>query len=234
MRAPEIEKWGLSIGQLLVCYLRVFAQRPDIHVRDHVVGLPTPSATLTKLAGKVPPFALSLAAEVGHLNFCWVFEDKKAGMENFSEGANGGRLNLEGFSREFRWNPRPEYMDATFKAQALWDDVVTEAATYLSYEPAEQPVDAKLVFDTRDGRIPLGTASEYLTEGAKRGFTWYWQRFDYWEALELTKRLYAASLPRTTPTSKVTAALVEKGLSPSEAQALVAWLGADAVILLAK
>jgi hypothetical protein len=61
-------------------------------------------------------------------------------------------------------------------------------------------------------RSPMGTAAEYLTEGARRGFTWYWQRPSYWEAKEFTKKLYDASLPRTTPRAKVNDALVRKQL----------------------
>ncbi len=83
-------------------------------------------------------------------------------------------------------------------------------------------------------RYPMGTVNEYLTNGAKLGFVWYWPRREYWEAREFTKRLFDASLPRSTSAPEVVAGLVDKGLSEREAEAMVAWLGEDAVILLEK
>lgn len=230
----EIAKWGLPIGQLLVRYLRLFAQRPDIHVRTNVVGAPASAGTLSKAEIKVPAFALALAATVDRLHFCWVFKDKIGEMEGVSEGYNGGRINLRGL-KDFRWYDRPrDWNWCSFKAQAMWDDLQAEGSTMISYDPGEQPTEAILVFDDANDveRFPMGTAAEYLTEGAKRGFTWYWQRATYWEANELTKKLYDASLPRKTPQAKVIEALVKKQLSPEEARAMVAWLGEHAVILL--
>jgi hypothetical protein len=236
VNGPEIEKWGMPIGPLLVRYLRLFAQRPDIHVRTNLIGAPATSSTLLKVETKVPPFALAVAEVIDRLHFCWVFKDKMAEMEGSSEGYNGGRINLRGL-KDFRWYDRPRDWDwCSFKAQSMWDDLQAEGSTMISYDPGEKPVEAILVFDDANDveRFPMGTATEYLTEGAKRGFTWYWQRATYWEANELTKKLYDASLPRTTPQAKVIDALVRKKLSPEEARAMVAWLGEHAVILLPK
>lgn len=231
---PEIKKWGMPVGQLLVRYLRLFAQRPDIHVRTNVIGAPASAGTLSKAETKVPAFAMAVAAIVDRLHFCWVFKDKMDEMEGVSEGYNGGRINLLGL-KDFRWHDRPTDWDwCSFKAQSMWDDLQAEGSTLLSYDPEEEPVEAILVFDDANDveRFPMGTAAEYLTEGAKRGFTWYWQRATYWEANEFTKKLYDASLPRRTPQAKVIDALVRKKLSPDEARAMVAWLGEHAVILL--
>ena len=118
----------------------------------------------------------------------------------------------------------------------MFDDLVAEGSTMLSYDPGEDPTEAILVFDDANDvqRYPMGTVSEYLTQGARLGFVWYWPRTTYWEARAFTKRLFDASLPRSTPAPEVVAALVAKGLSAAEAAGMVAWLGEDAVILLPK
>ena len=233
---PIVARFGFSIPHLLLAYLRVFAQRPDVFVVDHRLGAPTTSRTLLRLHGQVPPEVLALASHVGALEFTWVFDADKADREGFSKGYRGGRLCFPGFEN-FRWWKRPKEWDwVDFDSQTMFDDLVAEGSTMLSYDPGESPTEAMLVFDDANDvqRYPMGTVTEYLTRGAKLGFVWYWPRRTYWEARDFTSRLFDASLPRTTPAAEVTTALVGKGLSPAEAAGMVAWLGEDAVILLPK
>jgi hypothetical protein len=233
---PVIARLGLPIPHLLLAYLRVFAQRPDVFVVDHDLGAPTSSRTLLRMHGQVPPEVLALASHIGSLEFTWVFDDVKDQRHGSSPGYNGGRLCLRGLEN-FHWGKRPKDWDwVEFDSQAMFDDLVAEGTTMLSYDPGEAPTDAILVFDDANDvqRYPMGTVTEYLTRGAKLGFVWYWPRTTYWEARNFTKRLFDASMPRDTAEPKVVAALVAKGLSEAEAKGMVAWLGEDAVILLPK
>ena len=234
--ARQVARWGLTIGRLLGCWLRLFAERPDVFVRRHTVGAPTPSGVLARLAHQVPPDVLAFAAEVGPLDFVWVFADGVEDMDGSSEGYNGGRIHLVGFER-FRWWDRPADWDyETWQASAMFDDIVAEGNTQLSYDPGETGLDAILVFDDANDceRYPMGTVPEYLTEGARRGFVWYWPKKDYWEANGYVARLFDASWSRRTPAAEVVAGLCAAGLSEVEAAAVQRWLGPDAVILLPK
>jgi hypothetical protein len=233
---PAIARLGFPIPHLLLAYLRVLAQRPDVFVVDQHLGAPTSSRTLLRLHGAVPPEVLALASHIGSLEFTWVFDSDKDGREGFSKGYKGGRLCFPGFE-SFRFWKRPAEWDwVDFDSQAMFDDLVAEGSTMLSYDPGQDPTEASLVFDDSNDveRYPVGTVSQYLTRGAKLGFVWYWPRADYWEARDFTQRLFDASLPRTTPAAEVVAALVDKGLPQAEAAGMVAWLGEDAVILLPK
>jgi hypothetical protein len=233
---PTIARLGFTIPHLLLCYLRLFRQRPDVFVVDDHFAAPTSSRTLLRLHGQVPPEVLALGAVVDALEFTWVFDAEKDGRDGSSKGYNGGRLCLRGLER-FSWGKRPKSHDwVTYDSQAMFDDLVAEGLTMLAYDPGEAPTEAMLVFDDSNDveRYPMGTVSEYLTRGAKLGFVWYWPRTSYWEARDFTKRLFDASLPRNTPKPTVVAALVAKGLSEAEANGMVAWLGDDAVILLPK
>lgn len=233
---PQIARLGFPIPHLLLAYLRVLAQRPDVFVVDHRLGAPTSTRALLRLHGQLPPEVLALASHIGSLEFTWVFDADKDERDGFSKGYRGGRLCFPGFEN-FRWWKRPAEWDwVHFDSQAMFDDLVAEGSTMLSYDPGQPPTEASLVFDDANDveRYPVGPVSHYLTRGAKLGFVWYWPRADSWEARDFTQRLFDASLPRTTPAAEVVAALVAKGLSEAEAAGMVAWLGEDAVILLPK
>lgn len=69
----------------------------------------------------------------------------------------------------------------------------------------------------------------YLQAGARQAFqqTTQWQR-----NLGKEGPLHARSLPRSTPLPEVREALVKRGATPDMADDLIAWLGADVVLLL--
>ncbi len=227
---PHVDKYGFTLGQLLLRYLAIFAERADVAVTMNKPGAPADAALLRKYEGQVPPFLLALCGDVGSLHFCWVFEDLKGEKLKWSEGFNGGRINLKGL-KDFRWWDRPKEWDwVTFKAQSMFEDLQAEGSTMLSLEPGQKQVDAALVFDNSNDvkRHPMGTWESYVTTGARRGFTWYWQSGDN----EFTKRLFASSPPVTTPAADVIKGLVDRGASDAEAKALQKWLGPEAVILL--
>ncbi|MCA9717534.1 MAG: pentapeptide repeat-containing protein [Myxococcales bacterium] len=229
INAPQRRKYGATIPELLQLYLRVFAQRPDIHVYDHRAGRPTPSSTLRALQGDIPDEALAFAAGVGPLEFNWVFAEHKADRSQYSSGYRGGRIKLVGFEN-FRWWPKQSWQkEERFKEDAMFDDFVAEGNTRLSYDKGQKRTDAALVFDNANDvtRDPLGSIEGYITDGAKAGFTWYWQTGPG----EFTDQLVRASVPRDTSPERLRALLQARGLSEDEARALVTWLGPDAVVL---
>jgi hypothetical protein len=223
IRAAQRDKYGLTIAQLLRCWCRVFARRPDIHVLHATADRPAAPAAL---APRLPAHVLALASELGAVHFCWAFKDKLDEVGNSGMGYNGGRVNLVDFET-LRWYEEQAGFDASF------DVLQPEGSTVLSHEFAATPADARLFF-INPGSEPraLGTAESYLTYGAQCAFVWYWQKPGYWEAEEFLARLTAASLPKTTPAEEVVAGLCARGLDPAEAQAVQRWLGPDAVLLL--
>ena len=236
VNARQVAKYGRTIPELLRLWIRLFAQRPDIHVRTNTHGAPTSTATVAALTQRLPPDILALAAGSGPLHFCYVFADQREGMEGSSEGYNGGRINLVGF-KHFRWWDRPAEWDfVSFKAQAMFDELQAEGSTMLSHDPGESETDALLVFDDANDceRHPMGTSEEYLTQGARRGFVWYWPKLEYWEANDFVAKLFKGSIPRTSTEAAIRSGLVARGLDAAEADSMWRWLGRDAVLLIPK
>ncbi len=230
INGPQRAKYGATIPELLVLYLRVLAQRPDIQVYKHRPGRPTPSNVLRRLQGRIPDEALAFAAGVGPLEFNWVFKSAMAEQSNYSDGYNGGRVALVGFEN-FRWYAKPSWQeDEDFECDSMFDDFVAEGNTRLSYDVGQEPTDAALVFDNANdcARYPLGSIEEYITSGAKAAFTWYWQMGPG----EFTDDLLRSSIARKTAPETIRALLVARGLQAAQAAALVKWLGDDVVVLL--
>ncbi len=230
--AASLADFGATPAQLLLNYLRVFEQRPDVHVYDKKMGAPASNTTLLGKHGRVPPELLALSTELGALEFNWVFEDFKGEREGRSKGYNGGRMQLQGLDT-FRWWPiqewRKEYEG--FEADAMFDEFVAEGLAMLSHDPGQDPASATLVFDNANDctREVLGTINDYLRNGARAGFCWYWQMGGEGG---FTERLYMNSLPKSTPAATILELLEAKGLSATEAASLQKWLGDDIVILL--
>ena len=233
VHAPQIERWGLPLGSLLHAYIKAFAQRPDIHVRTRKTSGPATGTYLHIWHKKMPRWAHALYADIGETEFCWVFADQQAEMHSFSDGYRGGKLHIPSLYT-FDWHKRPASWDAfTYEADAMVDRLQAEANTMLRYEPGEKRTEATLVFDDADDPRTFANWEAYLTLGAKRGFAWYWQNDDR-EGMGFVEKLFAQSLPRDTPADEVVAGLQGAGLTEAEARGIVAWLGEDAVVLLAR
>ena len=234
---PILAKLRSTSAHRLLCYIRVFSQRSDVVILRNQLGQPVGNSQLkNNLWGVIPDHVLALAAELGPMEWTWVFKSDHAEVGDSAEGYKGGRINLVGF-KNFRWWDKPKDWDfCTFKAQSMFDELQNEGSTMLSFDPDEGQMDAILTFDDANDveRFPMGTVEEYFTQGAKRGFVWYWQRPEYHEARDFTGRLFANSLPRDTPPATIASLLVAKGLSEPEAQSMIDWLGEEVVILLEK
>lgn len=156
IRAAQIAKYGLTIPQLLRCWCRVFAKRPDVHVLHSTAAQSSPS-TVAALVSRLPADALALVDELGSLHFCWVFEDKLDEAGTSEPGYNGGRINFVGFE-DLRWYAENDNFEASF------DVLQPEGSTVLSHESEATPADARLFFinpgsEARD----FGTVGSYLT-----------------------------------------------------------------------
>lgn len=226
LRAAQLEKYGLTLVQLLRCWIRVFSERPDIHVVHSRLGEPVEPSDLVALAGLLPAHALALAAECGPLHFCWVFKSDLAELDQHEVGYNGGRINLVGFA-DVTW-----HRVSAGASVARFDELQPEGSSFLLHDRHSSPASAEVVFINLADHHPRGDVETYLTRGAASAFVWYWPRRGYWEAEAFTARLAAASLPRTTPADQVVAGLRARGLGEHEATAVQRWLGPDATLLL--
>lgn len=228
------QKWGLTLGELLRCYFKVFSQREDIVVTKEKWDRPTTTSTLLSKQGYAPDDALTLFSEVGPVEFIWVLKERLKDAGNYSEGYNGGRLNLIGIDR-FHWYGKNDWEeDLTYEGSAMFDSLQAEGSTFFSYEPDEKKTEAGLVFDDANdcSRDYVGSVESYLTDGARCGYVWYWPKSGYWEARDFTAALIENSPPTSTPAAELHAMLVARGLSADQATAMQTWLGEDVVILI--
>ena len=237
IQKPQVEKWGLNLGQLLLKYFHVFAQRPDITSYEQKIGAPLQSGLQLHYHSILPAEWLALASEVNGLEFNWVFKAAAGERSNWSKGYNGGRICLKilrGAGYYF-WYDIPEWRKEheSFESETTFDDFVAEGLTTYSYDKGESGAQATLFFDNANDcvRHPLGSLEDYITEGAKAAFSWYWQVTD-WEGEGFRATLHADSIPVSTPPATITKLLESKGLTTEEAHAVQKWLGKDVVILL--
>ncbi len=226
LRAAQLEEYGLTLVQLLRCWIRVFSERPDIHVVHSSLGEPVDPSDLVALAGLLPAHALALAAECGPLHFCWVFKSDLAEVNDHDLGYNGGRINLVGFT-DVTW-----HRVSAGASVAKFDELQPEGSTFLFHDRDSSPASAGLTFIKLSEHYSQGNVETYLTSGAASAFVWYWPKRDYWEAEAFVAKLATASLPRTTPADEVIAGLRARGLGELEATAVQRWLGPDATLLL--
>lgn len=234
--ASQVERWGLPLGQLLLKYIQVFSQRPDVFVFEQKIGGPLDNKGLRYFDGQLPPALLALLTEVNALEWNWMLAEEKAERGQWSKGYKGGRIELRGVRPGYvMWHPIPdwrkEYED--YAEELVFDDFVAEGMTWFSRDKGQTRAQASLIFDNANDcvRHPLGSLEDYLTRGAKAAFTWYWQMGD-WEGTGFRGTLLARSVPADTDAATLQSLLEAKGLSAPEAKALMAWLGEDVRVLL--
>ncbi len=229
---PYLEAYGATLGHLLLKYLHVFAQRPDVFVYNFRSGRPATSNTILRMETLVPAEFLALASEVGDIEWNWVFAEHKEERYDYSQGYRGGRIHLKSLEH-FRWYPAESWWSEDFDAAyyALFDDLVAEGMTCIGYKKKQKPAQAQLYFDNANDceQTWMGGIFDYITRGAKAGFTWYWPCGGEGG---FTATLYENALPKNTPTEQILSLLMSKGLNEADAIALTRWLGSEVVILL--
>lgn len=219
---------ALPLPRLLRAWARAFAARRDVFIVDSRFE---PGIEAGPALGDLPPDAAAFARACGGVELTWVFDEDKEKRDGFSKGYRGGRLNLR---LDGAWYPRAGWEWVDLDEHAMLDDMVEEAGTWLVTRNGAPRSKAALLFHPSSG--PEGvrvfrSLEEYLTEGARRAFVWYWQKPGYWEADEFVGRLREGSIAEDTPAEEIARALEARGIEAEEATALVEWLGAQAALL---
>lgn len=212
----------MNLSCRLRLYIRLFAKRPDVHVWD---------ATWSDVSA-VPelPSEASFLGEQS-VRFVWGFEE---GSADAHPSAEGGVLHLHpGHDQDDGWRDAERFpLDGVEKSLML-DCLVEEATTHLVAAPGQSVRDAVPAFyNANDESVRrFDSLESYLTLGARRAFAWYWPNEDQGETDEVLARLNEGSLAADAGLDAVRAGLLAQGASPNEADALLAWLGHDARIL---
>lgn len=233
--AEGIKKYGLSLANRLLCFLKVFAKRKDVYMNHDYFGAPADNKTLLKWHKEVPHDVLAFSSEFGPCEFTWTLKEFKKETKNYSQGYRGGRIKHPGL-KNFRWYKRPSDWDwCEYDSDIMFDDVVAEGTAALSYDPGESRLEASIVFDNANSvtRDLMGDCEDYFTKGAKNAFVWYWQSND-WEGQGFLDKIKANSISPKTPKTEIVKALMKKKLKKLEAEALMSWLGDDIILLLHK
>lgn len=240
--SADRKAFGLTLGERLKLFLRMFAMRKDIYVYGEwkhskagrvpakaAFGKPTGEKVLDGMVknGTLPIEAIAFISEINELIFRWDFLDRTSGTTGQPQGYAGGKFNFKGLGK---WYPKPSYNDDfDYVEYMCFDSYEPEGQAEYSYNEGEARKDASLYFNySNEERMPMDSLEQYLTRGASMAFTFYWQRKDGNEVLsELRKK----SIPTDTPKDIIAEKLFAKGCTDEEAKCLVSWLGKDAVIL---
>jgi hypothetical protein len=208
--------------------MRAFARRGDVLVVDNYFS---PAGADGAALADFPPDAAAFLREHAEVELTWVLAEEAAHREQYKKGAEGGRLNL-GIGGG--WNPRSGWEWVEFDEWASLDNMAEEAGTWFVTRDGGPRTGAEILFhpssDPEDVRT-FPTFEAYLTLGASKAFAWYWQKQDH-ESAGILRRLRARSVAATTPPAELARALQGRGIEAEDAEGLVAWLGADAVLLL--
>ncbi|MBK8266435.1 MAG: hypothetical protein IPK80_34545 [Nannocystis sp.] len=210
----------MELQERLAAYVRLFGQRPDLHLWRSEWGTPASIPELPESAG-----FLSRAT----LRFAWSFEPPYGEKPQ----GDGGHLFLSACHDRGWEGPDGRWL-AGASSSLLVDMMVEEGIGLLVVDEGHELAQGQMAFyDANDDRlIRLGSLEQYLTLGARRGFAWYWQNDENFQWLDLVARLHASSLGSGSTEEALVSALTSRGASELEARALVAWLGDDVRILI--
>ncbi len=201
----------MKTADLLRAWIELLCTRDDLRFTTEIELAPTEAPE------RYPADARAFAQSAGTVRFSYV-------LANDPDQLGCLFLDLTGVPADLEWmmvdgkDLPPEALkdfyelelDRLGTGQAGWYWVPDDGPAKIAYS-LEQTV----LFDTLD---------EYLRAGARRGFGFGWQ----WGRPGPLERI---SLPRTTSTEAITAALLARGAPEETARALVEWLGVDAVLL---
>jgi len=200
---------GMNLADLLRVWIELLSSRDDVVVRRPLsVGAPA-----SPVLADYPDDARAFAERAASMSFAYRTNDETCwgGLELSLEGlredaslvVDGAEVDPEKmFALEF---------DAEGTGQSAWLVV------------GEPPF---VVWDV-EAVARFGSLTEYLTEGARRGFC----SEPSWQRRDGASRLARHSLPTSTPIEAIRAALLARGAGLADAAALIEWLGADAALL---
>jgi len=210
----------MNLADRLRLYIRLFSKRSDIHVWE-ATWRPVTSAP------ELPSSASFLSKE--SLRFVWGFEE---GSQGDHPSSDGGVLHLHpGHEQDSGWPDADAFPLEGVELSLMFDLLVTEGTSHLVVSPDQSIADAVPAFyNANDESLRRFDSLEaYLTLGARRAFAWYWPSEDQGETEEVLARLHEGSLEAGS--EGLRDRLIEQGASEPEADALIAWLGDDARVL---
>src|SRR5690606_15299050 len=213
----------MDLHAKLELFFRLFARRPDVHVWvSRVIPRASP-------APQLPADADALLGTRSSC-FAWSFDPPEPGDER-PEG-NGGRLWLDAGHGE-GWQSQDERWLDGVASSLLIDDVVAEGLGLLVVDEGGAITDARPAFhDANDEALyRYASLEDYLTQGARKGFVWYWASPGSRDAADVLEQLHEGSLPAGTEPAVLRARLEAQGAALEEAEALWRWLGDDARLL---
>ena len=225
-------KQGLSLVSRLDAWARAFVQRPDVKVSEHKRGKAWKSADNAIYAGAE---ILAFYTEANGYTLEWSLEGEPDVVS---------RLGIPSYTTtQIVFHPFKAAGGFTAKyADAMILDAFANKNNTAAALPKVSSKTATII-SLFTGRT-FGSLEAYMTEGARSAFAkgWQWGSAEtratlpwfpegnqsWAPAEQLRAKLSARSLPEDAPLTEIAARLVQRGLTPEEAQALVDWLGADA------
>ncbi len=201
----QTKRWGASTAELFAAFVRIFSERPDVRVVTDRRG---PAVDVTDLleAEELPPAVLAWYRDVGPLEFTWNFVSEAESTKTHDSDA----LNQAA--------PGGRFLIPAFGA-----------VSPISEEEGKSPSGIFIACGDEAEPAAWPSLEDYVTEGARAGFT---RQAELAVETSCFAELREASVPRFSSRGDLGACLESRGLSPSEAKALLAWLGEDAQLLL--
>ena len=202
-----------SLFDRLTAWAELFSSRNDLEFTTPLTIEPVES-----VSQRYPEDARAFAAKAGAFNLSYRLRDKDHDLAGFlylslQAFDDGAYMELDGAVV-----PEEDMLlvdgDGEGTGQAAW---------YVL--PSGRP--AKIVWSVEE-LVVFDSLTDYLTQGAKRAFSYLPRRWQRGGADALHER----SMPRSTPPADLRAALIRRGANPNMAAELMEWLGADVVLLL--
>lgn len=200
------------MGPLLEAWMRLFAKRPDVEVSRLEFSRDAEASP------QLPDDARALGEHATRIEFSYKLKD----------GGGGGMLylSLEGLEEDAWLELDGEEVDPEAMRMLEYDAEGTGFAAWYVLREGKAPC---IVWDL-ETKEQFGSLTEYLSEGARRAFSY---SPSCWQSRAAPPSLAERSAPRTTPPKKLEAMLVQQGADARTARDLVAWLGTDVRLLLA-
>jgi hypothetical protein len=223
-----------SLAARVRTFLDVFGRRGDVLVLEHEVlpgvGVERARDLREEWGDAAMEHLAPFAEEIAGLTFTWALASRAGELTGRSPGSSGGRLAIRS-ARDLRMRRNDGGMPEHVLAFIPIDVFVAEGRGGLARDRGEDAA-WRMVFEdaSRNRIVEMESWASYLTRGARRAFTWYWQVDDPLGA-EILLALRARSMPAHTPRAVLLARLRDAGVGDGLASELLEWLGDDAVLL---
>jgi hypothetical protein len=201
----------MNSAELLRAWIDLARTREDLRFTTEIAVEPGDAPDF------YPPDARALAGTAGRVAFSYAVASDPDRLGSLFLDLSGQRADLDWMNidgEELSSQTLEDFyeleLDRLGTGQAGWYWMAKDGTAKVVYS-LEQTV----VFDSLEGYLRAGAAKAF-------GFGWQWGQ---------PSPLAPLSLPTTTPLPEIVTALVGRGATPEVAEELVAWLGADAALL---